>query len=1227
MVENDKVRVGDKIVRRGKTPEDEKRFKQSVEREKQRQRQEALERQRKQQAKKIDKKLKDTNFRSLKQAKQQVKEIKEKNPNIGKFLSADEKFFENKLNKQKKEIQEEIKRARKEIKLADKRKAEEKAREEPDRKTIERQIAEESGQRAKIDKLQDFRRTLEEGEFIDVGAAKSFAEDVRQAREQEKELKAERERKREAQKKQSKQVTLAVKGSFGSTDQFQKKQVKRGDDIETTFINPRTKETFTFKGDKEFKDLKSNVKRDLEKQTAKKIINRVQEQNRGFKEKELRDLGFSANEAKAIKGEKSLEEIKNRVNPKRFETIKNFKTREDIVKTRKKSGSFEKELDAALVGKRVDKEKLKNLGLTENQIKQVTTISETTRQAEDLLKVPYNELFNKIKNIQTGDNKINNRILQRVYKLNVNQTARKFNNVEPINIDKPLSEFNKVGKKINDIIDISNTLFPKGKDLLKEKQKERLISDISKPDNQKILNKVRTGQTVSPKEFDKYTEIVKENNDLLLQKQKELFVTTLQKPANFAKRYGRGGMPLILSDVGKVIKGVGKGLGDAINSIVGVKGITINSKGESYDGIIAKPSRAIIDYSIKLTDREFQGKSAYKKLAKDTLNTGDKAKQLGKKTIDIAEFIKNNPTETAFAVGGAISAGVISSKKEFLKNPQENIGRMFAFLFPDKILKGLGAVGKGLGFDLRAEKYSSNKFQSSTDITTGKTNIKGTIKGRTNNNKDFTVDYVLRYDPKTKTFTGNQKTKIDNQIINEPIELKERSGFYVNTKTGEKLSKVSAPINKQSIKLKEVEFTPQKRTNVIKGDVEGDKTLSDVKVLVTKIADGLKTVSQRDSKLQRVTDKKTKQNIFSISNQLNKFQKSKKKSRLGLGITEKEKQQLENYLKSIGYDQELLEGRDKRNKLSIALGLRKNDPKIKAIENFVDEKGNVKKVVLREGRIKSQGEIIKGKDDKPLKINFPKIRPGTGLRKNKKGTVSLLDNDEISLIGRSDKTNKLKTQKTYRIPELTPKLPLNKANIRLYGIQSRLATVLNAMTQLRKDVFSNKINTQIKLEQKLNKITNEIKKINTQIKNQEKTNKQIQSKIEKLKPVNKTTKPVKRINVKKISVPKLKATPPKKPRRIRLPRSDNLPKTKTNREAYIIKIKSNNKVVGETEKQLPLRRAANIARRYIDKNKDGISGEKSYNLVKKGKTNIKDLDKVTLENKFKGTTRQARLKK
>jgi len=247
--------------------------------------------------------------------------------------------------------------------------------------------------------------------------------------------------------------------------------------------------------------------------------------------------------------------------------------------------------------------------------------------------------------------------------------------------------------------------------------------------------------------------------------------------------------------------GIAKTVGDFVNFITGVKGITINSKGKTYDGLIALPARRIHDYTISLMRRVEKQKGGIKKLRvinNDFVKLVKGSIKIGKAGLDVTEFAFKNPELTSMIIGAAIFNGVISGKADFLKNPAENTGRAFVWLFPNTIIKGVTKSAqlakKGFKkfdktlFSVDETKQIINKIEVLEKLKTRtreQTQLLKLLREQVKINKEYKyltsakfeleTGIVKSFDIKSPTLKQKKKIKVNTQKvenINKKIETK-----------------------------------------------------------------------------------------------------------------------------------------------------------------------------------------------------------------------------------------------------------------------------------------------------------------------------------------------------------------------------------------------------------------------------------------------------------------------
>lgn len=280
-----------------------------------------------------------------------------------------------------------------------------------------------------------------------------------------------------------------------------------------------------------------------------------------------------------------------------------------------------------------------------------------------------------------------------------NLTNRQIAELSAVELNKKLNPIQKETQK-RKILGIDNEDLLQTKITNNKLKKKIFNAGLKVTELENINNKFITGQTLTPKEQVEYFTLKRLEAKDLSKKQQDLAKKILLSPLNYssslALRSRAGESSPLYNDLKGIGLGFAKEVGDTINFITGVKDITINSRGETYDGLIALPARKVIDYGISLYKRTGKDTKLRTLIKKDMTKLAKSIGKISGKGIDITKFAYNNPSTTLLIVGLAVEQGIIKSKSSFLKNPQENLGRAFAWLFPDKIIKGIGKVSKGV---------------------------------------------------------------------------------------------------------------------------------------------------------------------------------------------------------------------------------------------------------------------------------------------------------------------------------------------------------------------------------------------------------------------------------------------------------------------------------------------------------------------------------------------------
>lgn len=255
-------------------------------------------------------------------------------------------------------------------------------------------------------------------------------------------------------------------------------------------------------------------------------------------------------------------------------------------------------------------------------------------------------------------------------------------------------------------------------------------------------------------------------------------LSKLKKTPQFAKKVGIGAV---------------KEVTDLVNFIYGIQGVTVDTKGKSYDGVVASGARPLFNYSFNVIKAYKQGVGT-QKLKSDLKSATSKVINFPKNTFDFSKqgikFAKENPILLNMVVAGAISAGVISSKDAFLKNPEENTGRAIVWLFPGTIIT---TATKGTKAVTRITPKVLNELKSNAKA------ISTQVKNASSINLKRLDDYI-------KSLKELKKAEISNSISPQVLQGKELTKAQATFKSLESqynlnvvLSKPSSQINRKTV--------------------------------------------------------------------------------------------------------------------------------------------------------------------------------------------------------------------------------------------------------------------------------------------------------------------------------------------------------------------------------------------------------------------------------------------
>ena len=458
--------------------------------------------------------------------------------------------------------------------------------------------------------------------------------------------------------------------------------------------------------------------------------------------------------------------------------------------------------------------------------------------------------------------------------------------------------------------------FQSKKENTKKKGKNRILTELEikltknllrTTPQEKLLNKFKTGQSLTPTQLRQVTKLIDTENKKLSDKQINLL-------KNAPKEIVTG-----LFEVGK---------DTVMLPVDAIKG--------SYN------------YGISLVKR-FENREN-NPLMKDIV-------KLGSGTSSIAKFVLLKPKKAAAIVGLAGAKVGKTLFNEFINNPIKTTTKAIAILFSGKFV---GKVGEGIkkvsGSEkvrsvLYSQKFTNNKFVVRNDLVTGFSKITGKTEGTFLNGKKFTTEYKIKVNPKTKEITGQLKTTSGKKTKIEEVNLVDKQGYYLNVKTGEKIPKIITGIKSRSITLKETTLTPIKGTEktFVQNGVIANTKDADFTTIITRIIDNSKKVTKRTGTIK--LSKATKDDVTKIKNFAVQFTKEVgkvKRTTQSKPLTDIEIKRLESFIDNVGIKN--LKGLDRRIKIAKVLGITKTNKIIKPLEQILDKFGQVKKIKITKGK-------------------------------------------------------------------------------------------------------------------------------------------------------------------------------------------------------------------------------------------------------------------------------------
>ncbi|MGM0411336.1 MAG: hypothetical protein ACQEQF_11340, partial [Bacillota bacterium] len=429
----------------------------------------------------------------------------------------------------------------------------------------------------------------------------------------------------------------------------------------------------------------------------------------------------------------------------------------------------------------------------------------------------------------------------RAFKTTVNQELKR-SGIEPVKLSADTTKFEK---EYNKLLDMRENL----KKTIKKDVKEKTLNEILK-NELSLKNKALTGQSMTPKELKLLEKQIELQGNELTKAQIEYGKKLWNLPAVYARqikiRSQKGEKNALYNDFKKIGKGALKEVGDLINVVTGVKGLTINSKGESFDGIIAKGARGFLDYETRVIKELTQGKSVKNVIGDDLKKIVKSSKEIGNKTVDVIKFMKENPIGTLILVSAGIEAGIIGSKKEFMKNPEENIGRAIVWLFPGKIIKGVVSTSK-LGF-----KVTGDLTKDLVKISRYLKNSKVPVRKRKGDTFDYFFMKKKSLGSFIKDYPKEKFLKLKMSRINKIVD-NAKNKASINFKVGSKLDRSKILLETKLKKILEIPKNVKLSLNKKQIDkiVSNYEKLNDKPIITFKVGSKKETLI---NKLNKVLD-------------------------------------------------------------------------------------------------------------------------------------------------------------------------------------------------------------------------------------------------------------------------------------------------------------------------------------------------------------------------------------
>lgn len=563
----------------------------------------------------------------------------------------------------------------------------------------------------------------------------------------------------------------------------------------------------------------------------------------------------------------------------------------------------------------------------------------------------------------------------------------------------------------------------------------------------------------------------------------------------------------------------------------------------------------------------------------------------------VASVIKN-PVQTAVVISQIRKQDISNAGKSFggrLQSGDPKALVELVSLVPKYRIPMINKLVAKIIEDANSPQQARSIFNLKQNLVKGSGSIEIKTNGLTQGNQKFSSTIKLAIRPVNKTLFGTITKTIGKKTTTQKLSLKDKGSFYIDNKTGIKIPKSDKELSSVQIKTQRLKTkilgNEARLTADISGFItQGKKTVKKEKIFISPTLTTSLSKTEK-VKFERFLGTREGKRYIDFREKGKRVQDIKTSSiKSTKKKTSKDWDKVNKFLEFIDFDKNIINGLDKRFRISYLLGLNK-----KSTQRFIKryQQDILNGYIVKSAKLTAQG-------------SFDTLKPARFTL----GPAFVLSKPKIFNKFKKNKLGNLQTPQTIKIPQLDSLLNMpRRLNIKIKlptTTYKRALTLGVAQNYSFKNISKTKKTTDIDKIRKTQQI--KIPKTKTKTIITPKT-----KKITKLKTL-------KKIPIKRVKSPKVKITkPPRKPRRIprlRL-KLKNLP-TKGKRQGYIIRIKKGNSVVAETSTELPLKRATNLARKIVD----GVIGKyplaSSYSLVKGKQTSIVDVKKTILGQKFRG---------